>query len=166
MRAIGTLALLLAAFCSSAGRAATNEVLLASEYDAAEAAYRLFLHYPPPPKQGWRTNLVYCLSYGRANSPLPTDFMARFATTPLRVITDTNALVFSPGGGILERASSRAAVVLALRALDIKGDRADASIRWIDSSSTVAQVYRFVREEERWKYQSGFSMSAPSRWSP
>ena len=48
----------------------------------------------------------------------------------------------------------------------IKEDSADASIRWIDSSRTVAQVYRYVREEERWKYQSGFSTSSPSRWSP
>ncbi len=146
--------------------AATNEVLLASEYEPAEAVYRLFLHTPPPPKQGWRTNLVYCLSYGRSNSPLPADFMTRFAATPLRVITGTNALLFAAGGAISDRASGRAAVVLALRGLSVKGDRADASILWVESARTVAQVFRFKKEGGRWKYQGGHSTSASSRWSP
>jgi len=79
-------------------QAATNEILRASEYGPAEAVYGQFLHTPTSPKQGWRTNLVYCLSYGRSNSPLTADFMARFAATPLRVITDTDALLFAVGG--------------------------------------------------------------------
>jgi hypothetical protein len=149
-----------------AARGATNSVLTASEYAPAEVVFRLFLPTPPPPKQGWRTNLVYCLTYGRSHSPLPTEFMARFSAIPLRVITDTNALLFSTGGAITERASGRQAVVLALRSLDITGDHADASIRWIDSTRTVAQVVHFVKKDGDWKYEDMFSTIAPSRWSP
>jgi len=161
MRIVTALTLLLTAWFSPVAHGTASEVLLASEYDPAEAVFRLFLDYPPLPKQGWRTNLIYCLSFGRSNSPLPVDFITRFAATPLRVITDTNALVFSPGGAMAERASARPAVVLALRVLEIKGDRAEASIRWIDSSRTVSQVYHFVKEERGWKYQNGFSTLLP-----
>ena len=166
MRAILTTFLLATLGTLLTASAATNEVLLASDYEPAEAAYRLFLQTPPPSKQGWRTNLVYCLAYGRSNSPLPADFMARFAATPLRVITDTNALLFAAGGAISDRVSGRPAVVLALRSLSLKEGHADASIRWIDSSRTVAQVFHFVKESGGWKYQGGFSTSTSSRWTP
>jgi hypothetical protein len=137
--------------------ASTNEVLLASNYDPAEAVFRDFLHTSP--KQGWRTNLVYCLSYGTTCSPLPSDFMARFAGIPLRVITDTNALVFRSGGSIAERESGRQAVILSLRALVVNADQADASIRWIDSSRTIFHVLHFAQKNGRWNYVSGTSQS-------
>jgi hypothetical protein len=159
--------LFLATLCRAVpADAATNEVLVASEYEPAEVVYKQFLWPPALPRDGWRTNVVFCLVYGRSNSPLPADFMARFADIPLRVITDTNALLFAAGGSISERASGRPAVVLALRALSIKGDSAGASIRWIDSARTIAHVYRLVNEGGRWTYQSASSTSLSSRWSP
>jgi hypothetical protein len=167
MRTIYTTLFLVTVCSLFAARGATNDVLAASEYAPAEAVFQLFLPMPPlPPKQGWRTNLVYCLTYGRSNSSLPADFMARFSAIPYRVITGTNALIFGASGAIIERASGRQAVVLALRGLDIKADRADASIRWIDSARTVAQVVHFVKKDGDWKYVDMFSTSAPSRWSP
>ena len=159
---------LLVAVCSLfAARGATNDILTASEFAPAEATFRLFLPAPPlPPKEGWRTNLVYCFTYGCSHSALSADFMAGFSAVPYRVITDTNALIFSASGTISERASGRRAVVLTLRSLDIKGDHADASIRWIDSDRTVAQIIHFVKKNGEWKYEDMFSTSAPSRWSP
>jgi hypothetical protein len=145
--------LLIAGILPLAARAATNEVLLTSQYDPAEAAFRQFLHISP--KQGWRTNLVYCLSYGTSRSPLPSDFMTRFAKCQLRVITDTNALLFSSSGKIVDRTSGREAVILSLRALAVKGDRADASIRWIDSSRTIANVFHFAKQDDRWTFVDG-----------
>jgi len=85
--------------------------------------------------------------------------MARFAGIPLRVITDTNALVFRSGGSIAERESGRQAVILSLRALVVNADQADASIRWIDSSRTIFHVLHFAQKNGRWNYVSGTSQS-------
>src|SRR4051794_28902936 len=103
MRPFYAVLVLLACCAAYLADAATNAVLPASEYDPAAAAFWLFVQPPSPKQERWRTNLVYCLSYGRSNSPLPADFMARFVTSPLKVITDTNALQFAANGAISER---------------------------------------------------------------
>jgi len=157
MRTTLAIVLLIAGILPFAARAATNEVLLTSQYDPAEATFRQFLHTSP--KQGWRTNLVYCLSYGTSSSPLPSDFMTRFEGSPLRVITDTNALLFSSSGKIVDRTSGREAVILSLRALAVKGDRADASIRWIDSSRAIANIFHFTMKDGSWAFVAGTEQS-------
>ena len=149
----------------------TNEVLSNSEYELAQEIYRLFARdrVISRPHSGSsrvvpETNLVYCLCYGMANAPLPPDFMGVFTNPTPRVITGTNALLFSNSGTILERDSGRPVVILALRGLVIHGDSADLSIRYIDSSRAIAQIFFYKKQDGRWIYSGGSSTGAHSRW--
>jgi hypothetical protein len=151
----------------------TNEILSHTDYNLAQAVYKPFVHdriVSRPHSHTFtkvpETNLVYCLCYGTSHSPLPLDFMGAFTNPTPRVITGTNGLLFKTDGSIVERATGRPVVVLALRGLVVNGDRADASIRYIDSSRSIAQMSRFIKRDDHWRNDGGFSTSAPSRWGP
>lgn len=149
----------------------TNDVPSRSEYELAQEIYKLFARdrtISRPHSGSFKvvpeTNLVYCLCYGMSNAPLPSDFMDVFTNPTPRVITGTNALLFSNSGTILERDSGRPVVILALRGLVIHGDSADLSIRYIDSSRAIAQTFHYEKKDGRWTYSGGSSTGAHSRW--
>jgi hypothetical protein len=151
----------------------TNDVPSVSEYELAQAVYRPFIHdriIAQPHSGSFKivpeTNLVYCLCYGMSNSPLPSDFMSGFTNLTPRVITGTNTLIFRNDGAILERETGRPVVILALRGLVVKGDSADASIRYIDAERSIAQIFHYKKRDGQWTGGGGFSTGAPSRWGP
>lgn len=120
----------------------TNQVLDPANYEVAEACFREFF---------WRTNQVLCLTYGTAYSPLPVDFMKRFSGNAPRVITSTAELSISPDRSITHRSSGREAFVVSMRTLRVRGDGAEASVRFTDSASDRTQTHYLKKDSAGWK---------------
>lgn len=133
---------------SSAPSPETKQVLTASKYAPAEVVYRTFLPGGQWPES--RTNLIYCLSFGDIDAPVPSDFMTRFSDPIPTVITCTNGLMRRPGL-VLEPKSGREVVKLTLYSLAIHGDRADARVFYVGASEVVTETLRLNQHDGQWK---------------
>jgi hypothetical protein len=139
-------------FCGLTLHAApsTNTVATAiklAQFAAAEVIYRSY--FPSDHSAESRSNIVYCLWFGKSDTPLPPEFMQRFTTSPPHVTTGTNSLIFTNRWWV-QRDTRREVVFLALKSLKIHARRAEAKLTYRAHGTMIMETIELSTKDGKW----------------
>ena len=137
-------AILAATPTTPAGPNAPQPGLAPSAFAPAEAAFRDFIGIDG-------TGLIFHLSYGTNEAPLPAEFMRRFQGQGQAVRTGLEGLTVVRDKLLLDNATHKQALGLSLRQIRVAGKRAEAHLLFTSSFGRVSWRVDLGKEHGKWK---------------